>query len=642
MHIYRRLLAVAILLGFGAGASFGISASTDNSGVDSPLAYSQRYYQTEVLKIPMRDGVELVTEIHRPREQAGPLPFLMVRTPYGASGERFSKKAARYRTLAEEGYIFVIQEMRGTHGSEGEFIMNPPPKSVSGNEVDEATDTYDTIEWLLQNVENSNGRVGVTGCSYYGYSTVMAGMSGHPALKAISPQASMADLFRGDDFYWNGIPHLLGPLFSMYMETRGVVEPVIPKADAFEWFLQAGALNNVENRIFGDKQSGIWKEMLDNTALTPFWQSRVLANYAKDVKVPTLHVLGWYDVEDFAGPIRLFGAMDAVDKQGDNRLIVGPWRHCQWLRPDSGEKLGNLYFGSPTIKTFREEVEAKWFAWYLKDKGSLSDLPQVVAFETGANQWKSYQSWPPKKGIQNKIYYLADNKRLSQNAGITNTSRNYDQYISDPLNPVPYADRPIGFYSGKGLSSTEKNSHARSLFIIADQRFAHDRPDVLTWVSEPLTEDMILNGSAMLELFAETTGSDVDWIAHLIDVYPDDFDEVMSGYRLPVTRGALRASLREDMRTAKAVTPGKVEKYEIGLESRSHRFLKGHRVMLQLQSTWFPYLTRNPQKFIKLSEATDDDFQVVTNKIHRGKAYPSRLELPISPVNKAGKVWHSN
>lgn len=596
-----------------------------------PRAYSPRFYATRKVDIAMRDGVKLHTRIITPRLRRGPLPVLMVRTPYGADrwdGGFGRDPAARWQRLAESGYVFVVQEMRGTEDSGGEFVLNPPRRAdrKSRRSVDETTDTYDTIEWVLKNVPDVLPAVGVVGCSYPGYAAAMAGLSGHPALKAISPQAAMSDLFRGDDFFWNGIPILAqAPLFVPKMETRLEHEPRMDASDAYEWYLDAGALKDVQPRLF-PQPSRIWNEMLANPTLGEFWQQRVLANHAAElVRVPTLHVVGWFDGEDFPGPMQLFRAMDEHDAKGTNRLIVGPWSHCMWNDPGPGDRIGPLNLNAPTAEQFKH-WEARFFAHYLKGEGSLDDFPQVLAYRTGGDGWQRHARWPVADS--DLSLYLADRQRL---LAAPPAEPGVDAYVSDPLKPVPYARRPIDFFTGERI--VPGDGRARALFLLEDQRYVQDRPDVLTWMSEPLAEDVVLEGNPVFEFHADTSGTDVDWIVQLVDVHPVTFDAVLSGYRLPVTRGALRASLREDLTRAVPTVPGKVEPYRIRLEARSHRFRAGHRVLVQLQSTYFPYLARNPQQFLPLATASNEDWRVVTNRVHRGSASPSRIVIPRASAN---------
>jgi uncharacterized protein len=593
---------------------------------NGPRAYSERFYAKETIEISMRDGIKLTTEILKPRWTTDRLPIFMIRTPYGTGHVGFNDPA-RMQKLAEDGYIFVLQEMRGTQRSGGAFALIPPrSRGTNAGKSDEANDAFDTVDWLIKNVSNNNGAVGVAGCSYPGYAAVMAGLSAHPAIKAISPQAAMADPFRGDDFYWNGIPFLaVAPFFATEMESREKSQARLDSADAYEWYLKAGALKDVHAAAF-DQPSPLWQEMLRDSSLTKFWQQRVLANEAANFKVPALHVMGWFDAEDFPGPIRLFQAVDALDRNGSQRAIIGPWNHCRWNRAGPGDRIGPLHFSDATADQFKQ-IEADFFAYYLKNRGSLTQMPQVQLFETGrGGGWRSAEHWPARiepTSIQH--WHLSADEQLSATLP---TESGQDSYRSDPNKPVPHAPRPSGFFVGIELIPSDFNN--RVLFLLADQRFVHGRPDVMTWTSEPLAQDTVLDGQAVLEFFAATTGTDVDWIVQLVDVHPDNFDPVMSGYRVPVSRGALRASLRNDLSKPVAVVPDQIEKYTIALEARRHRFGRGHRVLLQLQSTYFPMLARNPQKFIPAEQATREDFALVTNTIYRGGDKPSTLHLPLS------------
>ncbi|MEM6415658.1 MAG: CocE/NonD family hydrolase [Pseudomonadota bacterium] len=594
-----------------------------NAWAADPRAYSEKNYSVEAVQIEMRDGVKLHTDIMRPRTMSEALPIFLMRTPYGSGGGRFDMYAARLNRLAQEGYIFVLQEIRGTERSGGSFILNPPPISKTDkNAIDETTDTYDSVEWLVNNIGKTNGSVGVAGCSYTGYAAFMAGLSGHPAVKAIIPQAAMGDLFRGDDFFWNGIPLAAqAPFFIPGMETRWKAKARFDIADAYEWHLRAGALKDLQPAVFNDP-SAIWSELVKTDRLTDYWAKRVLANYAGDLNVPALHVMGWFDGEDFPGPITTFEAADRKDPKGEQRAIIGPWNHCMWNQPDPGRGLGPLTFDGPTADHYKD-YEARFLRKHLKGKGSLRDMPQVRIYETGVGGgWRDLKRFPSARS--QAVYYLGEDETLNK---VASADEGADSYISDPMKPVPNARRPIDFFTGDDL--VPGDGKARSLFLLEDQRFVQGRPDVMIWISEPLENDVVLNGRAKFTMFAESTGTDVDWIVQLVDVYPNNFDPVMSGYRMPVTRAALRASLRKDLRTPMPVVPGVVEVYEMALEPRLHRFAKGHRILLQVQSTYFPYLGRNPQKFIAPETATQDDFTVVTNRIHHGGGFASKLTLPL-------------
>ncbi|MEM9987962.1 MAG: CocE/NonD family hydrolase [Pseudomonadota bacterium] len=587
-------------------------------------SYTEHSYVMETVKLKMRDGVELHTEIMRPRNQDKPLPFFMIRTPYGTANGWFGRDGW-LQELAKDEYIFVFQEMRGTARSGGDFILNPPFISkYDETAVDEATDAYDTVEWLTNNVEMSVPNVGVSGCSYDGYAAILAGLSGHPAIKAIAPQSAMADLYRGDDFFWNGIPFAVqGPFFIPEMEARRSFDTRFDSSDAYDWHLKAGALKDIQPAAHA-QDSELWSELVKTDRLTDFWASRVLADHTDELKPASLHVMGWFDGEDFPGPITAFEAADKNDRAGKHRAIIGPWNHCMYNQPEPGTSFGPLKFSEPTADQYKE-IEAKFMRYHLKGEGSLRDMPQVQAYETGVGGgWKELRKFP-SQNVKNKAFYFGPSETLST---AEPGAESYGSYISDPLKPVPNAKRPIDFFTGDGM--VEGDGKARSLFLVEDQRFAQGRPDVMVWTSEPLEEDLVINGRTILKMYAESTGTDVDWIAQLIDVYPDNRDPVMSGYRIPVTRGALRASLRNDLRQPEPLQPNVAEEYEIKLEPRLHRFAKGHRIQLQLQSTYFPYLARNPQKFIAPEKATQEDFTVVTNKIHYGGTKASQIILPIS------------
>ncbi|MEO0412835.1 MAG: CocE/NonD family hydrolase [Pseudomonadota bacterium] len=611
------ILAVDVLLSASSSAAEDLPKGS--------FAFSNRFYSAQTVQIEMRDGVQLHTEIRRPRAQMGPLPFFVIRTPYGADSVGYGDLETRLKLLAEEGYIFVFQETRGTGQSEGDFELNAPFRSKTDPQaIDEATDAFDTFNWLTKSVPDNNGKVGVAGCSYPGYAAVLSALSKHPAVSAVSPQAAMSDLFRGDDFFWNGIPIAAQtPFFIPYMENNTEIDAQFDSSDAYEWHLQAGALKDKQPKTFR-QPSPIWSELIKTDRLSPYWEQRVLADHADSIEVPTLHVMGWFDAEDFPGPIRLFQAADKLDTSGNQRVIIGPWTHCMWFQPGPGDEIGPYKHGVATIDQFKQ-TEARFFAYHLKNKGDLNDMPQAQIFETGeGGGWRSLETFP-SKDVSQRSFYLGARRQLLNEPG----SEGVDQYISDPLNPIPYTPRPIDFFHGETL--VPGDGKARALFLLEDQRFVHGRPDMLIWMSAPLEDDVIIDGQAMLELTAATTGTNVDWIVQLVDVYPDTFDQERSGYRVPVTRGALRASLRKDPRKPEPTLAGEPEEYKIPLEARRHRFSKGHRILVSLQSTFFPYLARNPQQFIAPDQATNEDFRVVTNTVERGGlSSPSRIILPIA------------
>ncbi len=582
--------------------------------------YTQR---TEMIR--MRDGTRLYTEIFTPATRTGTLPILIERTPYNARqvGPRL---ANRYQLLADEGYIFVFQDVRGKYQSEGSFMMIRPPRDPKrGETVDEGTDTNDTIDWVLANVSGHNGRVGMVGISYGGWLTMMALVEPHPALKAASPQASPDDMYLGDDFHHNGAFRLsYGFEYVANLEAGRISEPfTFDRLDTFEWFLRLGGLANVDRRYFQGKRP-TWTDFESHPNFDEFWQRRkVRPVFAKKpVTVPTLTVAGWWDQEDFYGPLTIYRAMEPNDTKGINYLVIGPWNHGGWARGE-GNSLGPVQFGSNTSAWFRETVEAPWFAYWLKDKGKL-DLPEALTFRPGTNQWQRHDTWPPKRNVApRQLYFQADGGLGWTKPTVPAGS---DSYVSDPARPVPYRQRPITPLYGGPVASTWP------LWQVDDQRHSHLRPDVLSFETEPLAEEVTISGDVMAKLFASTTGTDADWIVKLIDVYPNDYpsDPKMGGYQLMVAGDVFRARFRTSYEKPVPVVANQVTRYTVDLHGADYTFLKGHRIMAQVQSTWFPLIDRNPQRFVpNIYRAKDADFVSATQRIFRSERYPSHLDVSV-------------
>ncbi|MEO8027998.1 MAG: CocE/NonD family hydrolase [Bryobacteraceae bacterium] len=587
------------------------------TAVLAPLP-AQTWDHQDVL-IPMRDGVKLHTEIWRDKDRTGPLPILIQRTPYGVKPENSLK--APLLELVKDGYIFVFQDIRGRYKSEGEFAMNRPLADHRDKKaIDESTDTYDTIDWLVKNVPANNGRAGIFGISYGGFLTVMALVDPHPALKAASEQASPADIFWNDDFHHNGAFRLsYGFEYSSMMETGKENHNFqFDTYDTYEWYLKLGSLKNANKRYL-DGQRPTWNNFVSHPNYDAFWKKYNVPQHLKNITVPNLNVAGWFDQEDFFGPIRIYEEAEKTDVNHKNFLVSGPWNHGGWSRGD-GKSLGKIDFGSDTAKYFRESVQAPWFAYWLKDEGK-GNFPEALTFQTGSNEWKSYDAWPPVKNITKKPIYLQASGKLSFTS--PTEAEAYDAYVSDPAHPVPYRQRPIPpTYQGPGWTTWHAD----------DQRFVDGRPDVLTFRTDPLTEDVSIAGRVIADFFASTSGTDSDWIVKLIDVYPGVYakDPPMGGYQLMIAADVLRGRFRDSLEEPKALKANQVTAYSLDLLTHNHRFLKGHRIMVQVQSTWFPVIDRNPQTFVpSIYDAADSDYQKATQKIFRSKRYPSRIVLPV-------------
>jgi putative CocE/NonD family hydrolase len=574
----------------------------------------------------MRDGVRLNTEIYVPKNSRERLPILLTRTPYGLGHDDqgfHSLLRSSYRELADEGFIFVFQDIRGRYRSEGQFVMLRLPRDRRNPQaIDESTDTYDTIEWLLRNVPNHNGRAGVLGISYGGWLTVMAMLDPHPALKAVSEQASPADQFLGDDFHHNGAFRLsYGFEYVAMMETtKEKFSFAFDKYDTFEWYLSLGALANANQHYFHEKLP-TWNDFVAHPNYDEFWQKQAVPPYLEEATVPNLNVVGWWDQEDFYGPLKIYETLEKKDSHHRNYLVVGPWNHGGWAQ-GAGRTLGKIDFDSDTSKYFREKIQAPWFAFWLKDKGKLP-LSEALTFQTGSNRWEPDEQWPPRRNIAKRKLYFHNAGRLSFEPAQEEGEQEFDSYISDPAHPVPYRPRPIEpTYPGPGWP----------VWLVEDQRFVHLRPDVLSWESEPLREDLTVSGDIVAHLFASTSGTDSDWIAKLIDVYPEEYakDRKMGGYQLMIANEVLRSRFRHSFAKPEPVVPDQVTEYTIDLHGANHCFRKGHRIMVQVQSTWFPVIDRNPQKFVEnIFRAAEADYQKATQRVYRSRRFPSHVEVAV-------------
>ncbi len=626
---------------------FAITAALLFWTIDGWGAYvdAPGFKSVEVM-IPVRDGVKLHTLVFSPEGRQGATPILFLRTPYGIDG-RAGLFQSSLKELADDGYIFVFQDIRGKFKSEGEFVMIRPPRDLADTKaVDEGTDAFDSIDWLIKNVQGHNGRVGMLGVSYDGWLTVMALHEPHPALKAASPQASPADMFLGDDFHHNGAFRLsYGFEYAAMMETgRDTKQFKFDKHDTFEWFLDLGPLSSANARYFHGKIPS-WNDFAGHPNYDSFWRRQAVAQFLMRAKVPTLNVAGWWDQEDFYGPLKIYETWEKQDSSGLNTLVVGPWNHGGWRR-GVGDRLGPIKFDKPTAWQFREKIEVPFFAHYLKDRpidldldvgldeskekarpSGLNGLPEVISFRTGANVWKTYDRWPPRGASARKLY-LREGSRLAFEpppaAPAGDEQRIFDEYISDPGRPVPYYPRPI--------SPLYVNSQW-SEWLVQDQRFAHLRPDLLSYQTETLAQDLVVAGPVLARLFAATSGTDCDWIVKLIDVYPEDAPQPLGGYQLMIANDVFRARFRTSFERPAPVRSGQVEEYSIDLHWTDHRFKKGHKIMVQIQSTWFPLIDRNPQKFLpNIFEAKEADYQTATQRVYRAPGRATHLELSVVPA----------
>jgi len=594
----------------------------------------ERYDKKEYL-IPMRDGVKLFTQVYSPVDRSRTYPIMFRRTPYGVPpyGENLYRPSPGPSWLfAEEGYIFVHQDCRGQFKSEGEFVVMKPynPRKKGPQDTDESSDTYDTIEWLLANIPNHNGRVGQWGISYPGWHTVMGMIDAHPALKASSPQASPADMWLGDDFHHNGAFRLMYTYDWLAGSARVRSGPSGTSAgrfrygtpDGYKFFLELGPIPNVD-RFYFQKTVPTWNEYIAHGDYDEYWKKQNVLSYLKNIRHPVLHVAGWFDAEDFYGPLSIYAAVETNNPDNKSTLVVGPWLHGGWASMD-GDILGNIRFGVKTGADFREKVELPFFNFYLKDKGML-DLPEALVFETGSNRWVSYDRWPPRRAEEKTIYLRADSK-LSFEPPSDPDDRAADAFTSDPRKPVPW--------------SAEIRTTQGHLWMVEDQRFAARRPDVLVYQSDPLTENLTIAGPISACLNVSTTGTDADWIVKLIDVYPGDAADPrpnpanvrMGDFQMLLAGEVFRSKYRTGFDKPEPVTPNAVTKIKFDLRDKNHCFLKGHRIMVQIQSTWFPLIDRNPQTFVDIYKAREEDFRTAVHTVHRSKLHPSQIKIKVIPV----------
>jgi uncharacterized protein len=571
--------------------------------------------------ITMRDGARLHTFIYVPTGNTEKLPILFLRTPYGTGDMTGAQLAAALPELTADGYIIVNQDIRGRFKSEGQFVMLRQPRDPKDkNAIDESTDAYDTIEYLLKNTSN-NGRVGMAGTSYGAWLTVMAALDPHPALRAAVPAASPADMWIGDDFHHNGAFRLsYGLEFTYMMESSKEITntaSLVNKDDVYEWYLNLGSLANVDAKYF-KKALPTWNDFVNHPDYDAFWKRQGFAQWLNRVTVPTLNVAGWWDQEDFYGPIKIYELLEKHDIGHKNFLVVGPWNHGGWSR-GGGRKLGPVDFGSETSAYYRKEVMSKFLAHYLKDKAD-PNLPEALTFRTGENQWIRNDAWPPKRNVVERSLYFRENFGLSFEAPRSKDAAAFDSYISDPASPVPYRKRPIPLRTGW------------STWQINDQRFAAERADVLEWQTEVLADDVTVSGKIIANLFASTTGTDSDWIVKLIDVYPENYtaDPTMSGYQLMIAGDVLRARYIKSLEKPEPIPANSVQHYKIGFPANDHVFKKGHRIMVQVQSSWFPLIDRNPQRFVpNIFLAQESDFQQATQRVYRSGKQASHVALPV-------------
>jgi putative CocE/NonD family hydrolase len=590
---------------------------------DVPASIHLRSYSRQEVMIPMRDGVKLHTIILRPADTREPLPFLLSRTPYGVDEWTPVSLHQRASELAEAGYIFVAQDIRGRYKSEGTFVMMRPQSDHSDpKEIDEGTDAYDTVDWLVKNVPDNNGKVGVMGVSYPGFLAAEVAIDPHPAVKAVSPQAPMTDVWIGDDFFHNGaFRQTYGYDYVIGLESSR--ENAFGKLDqdAYDYFLYGGSFLNVAR---GAEIAGLptSQAFLHHPAYDSFWLARAVERHLKEVKVPTLLVGGWWDQEDMWGPQAEYSALEPSDTAHENFLVLGPWNHGQWAA--TTHYLGDLDFGAATGEQFRKQIEAPFFAHYLKGADGF-DLEDTASFQTGTNRWMRYPHWPPKNAIQECALYLSKDGALTFDKPTGGDAASFTSYDSDPGNPVPYRKRPIeATYAPTGSGWYT--------WLVQDQRFLRGRKDLASWTTPVLDKSITITGDVAADLFASTSGTDSDWVVKLIDVYPEDAHlGKLAGNEIMIASEIFRGRYWKGFDNPQPLPANQPVEYKFSMHGADHAFLKGHRIMVQVQSSWFPLYDRNPQQFLpNIMTAIPGDYIQATQRIFWSGEHSSHIEIPIA------------
>ncbi|MET0519430.1 MAG: CocE/NonD family hydrolase [Burkholderiaceae bacterium] len=630
-------------IGLGLPLVAGVAAAQTAPPASAPYDVKANYTKYEY-RLPMRDGKKLFTVVYVPKEGGRSYPLLMTRTPYscGPYGEdRYPTRLGPTEDFEKAGYIFVCQDVRGRFMSEGRYQEMPPhlPARKSQADVDPSTDMHDTVQWLIDHVPGNNGRLGIWGISYPGFYTSASIIDSHPAIKAASPQAPIADYFMRDDGYHGGalmLAHNYGFLTAFKPQDNPTVEPKrwpqfdYRNRDAYDYFLKLGNLDSIA-QSFGKERNPYFDELLEHDRYDEHWQARAIAPHLKNIKAAVLTVGGWFDAEDLAGSLATYRAIEAQNPGISNALVMGPWTHGGWLR-NIGKGLGQVDFASRTSEYFQKRILLPFFEQHLRGAGAAdAKLPEAYVFETGSNVWRQYASWPPAQARRRTLYLQPGGKLGWQPPGAA-PGEAFDQYLSDPNKPVPFVA-----YAALGMPQE---------YMVSDQRFAATRPDVLVYQSELLEQDLTVAGPVSPRLFVSTSGTDADWVVKLIDVYPADLGEdavrdrsapqdvgvpqsALGGFQQLVRGDPLRGRFRHGFDKPEAMVPGQVEEIRFDLPDVNHTFRRGHRLMVQLQSSWFPLIDRNPQSFVRIRDAKPEDFRMATQKVFRSAAQPSGLELSV-------------
>lgn len=619
-------------------AAFFPFVATAQSAKNADSAWLLSHYTKQEVYIPMRDGKKLYTTIYAPKSDKEQHPILMNRTPYSIAPYGETKFKAfwtnHYMSYFRKEYIIVLQDVRGKMMSEGEYVdVRPYNPNKKNNDIDEASDTYDAIEWLLKNVKNNNGNVGIFGISYPGFYATMGALSQHPAMKASSPQAPVTEWFIGDDFHHNGALMVMDAFnfYSSFGKPRPKPTTTYSSGfqyytkDAYKFYLETGPIKNLA-KLMGDSVE-FWKDLYAHPNYDQWWQVRNTRKYVQHIPdgVATLVVGGLFDAEDCFGAWELYKSIERK-AHNNNKLVMGPWSHGGWSR-NSGEYLGNVRFGSNTAKWYQENLEIPFFEYYLRGKGDINKIPEASIFFTGANEWRSFNSWPPTRHTDKEMY-LHKNGTLSYTTPSASDRSGYSEYLSDPNKPVPFTDGVI----------TRRTSE----YMTDDQRFSSYRTDVLTFTTNVLNKDLSIAGAITANLFTSISTTDADFIVKIIDVFPDKFsytdsidgkgngkDYPMGGYQMLVRGEIMRGRYRNSYEYPEAFTPGRITEVSYKLPDVAHVFKKGHRLMVQIQSTWFPLADRNPQQFVNIYNCDKEDFVSSLIRIYSSANHPSHIVLPV-------------
>jgi putative CocE/NonD family hydrolase len=614
--------------------------ATPSASAQGVVEVKSRYTKYEY-RIPMRDGKRLFTAVYVPKDQDQTYPILLMRTPYSVrpyGADQYPDKLGPSTLFTKSGYIFAYQDVRGRWMSEGEYVNMRPHLAVKKDPkaTDESTDTYDTIDWLLKRVPNHNGKVGQWGISYPGFYTAAGMIDAHPALKAVSPQAPVTDWFIGDDWHHNGalfLPHMFNFMARFDRPRPEPTKKFNPTfdhetPDGYEFFLKLGSLKDAGAKYFKG-EAAFWDEANKHTTYDDFWKARNIRQHLKDVKPAVLTVGGWFDAENLFGALEVYRNLKKNSAKTSNRLVMGPWVHGGWSReegskPEDVSKLGDVSFNAKTAEFYRKEIELPFFEYYLKDKGKM-EHPEAWVFETGTNVWRKHDAWPPKNAKPRSFYFQAGSKLGNKAPSDEKAEDGQDEYVSDPAKPVPFINK-----IGIGMLAE---------YMTADQRFASRRPDVLVYETDVLDDDVTIAGPIHVDLFVSTTGTDADWIVKLIDVYPDDYPDPnpnptgvkMGGYQQLVRGDVMRGKFRNSFEKPEAFLPGKPTSVKFAMQDVCHTFRSGHRILIQVQSSWFPLVDRNPQTFVDIYSARMSDYRKATQRVYRTREMPSRVSVLVMP-----------